>query len=161
MGWYTKLLFHHVTPEQLRKDMIEYEDVYTAVVELYYQDYQNYDADVIHYDKPSGTEISCREQEACEQHRIPLNDTDRSNIEIVRNTYQGLQHNYQWDGVTVSDNFVTFTSEYRMQSIVYSIDGTKPVYVNGPPYNHSRETEGVDKITHHWYFIYSDWGMIG
>lgn len=79
------LFFHHVTPDQLRKDIIEYEDVYTAVAELYYQDYQNYNTDVIHYDKPSGTEISCREQEGCEQH----------------------------------------------------------------------------KITQHWYFIYSDWGMIG
>lgn len=59
------IFFHNGTPDQLRRDIIQYEDAYTAVAELYYADYKSYDEERIRYYQPHRPEgIHCSYHEA-------------------------------------------------------------------------------------------------
>lgn len=131
--------------------VLDNEEEYTTTALIYYEDFQQQDAEILKYStifqQTDGTYVMNCYPELFHMRKIVLSDTEGASGMVVRDSYY-LDKN-PWTGVYVYDEFVTFGNFTGRESLIYSIDGTRPSYVNCP--NEDFDRIWVHKITDNWY----------
>lgn len=149
--WYQS---NYIAPENIQDIILENEDDYKKIAEIYFNDYQNRDADEIAYSAASLSEefytINCYD-ELPNIQKISLNETESANAQSVENSYWIDEST--WERVYVYDVFVSFSNIRGRESLVYSANGTHPSYVNSPSDKERFEHIWVYKITDNWYYV--------
>ncbi len=138
--------------ESIQNMVLENEPDYTITALIYYKDYQQQDADVLKYStvtQTEGTYVIICYPELFNIRKIILSDTDGTSGMVVCDSY--YLDKQPWSGVYAYDGFVSFGNFTGRESLVYSIDGTRPSYVNCPYENFERIW--VHKITDNWYHV--------
>lgn len=149
--WYQS---NYTAPENIRNMILEHEDDYTKIAEIYYNDYQNRDANEIAYSaaSPSGESYTISSYDELPNIRkISLNETESASAQSVENSYW-IDESI-WERVYVYDVFVSFSNIRGRESLVYSVDGTRPSYVNSPSDEGKFDHIWVHKITDNWYHV--------
>lgn len=155
------LIYFRPAPDYARNPILENKDDYTRIAEIYYNDYlsnhERLKKNVMRYSTADSTIYSYSDVEMSE---TTLNETDNIRIieltaeettsaYIILDTYKML-NNKDWNHVLVYDNFVSFGVVNGVESLVYSVDGTRPSYINSPETNDSKFID-VRRISKHWY----------
>lgn len=126
---------------------MENEDEYTQIAGLYYEDFQKYEVDELAYSFGESGKIFCHND--VYEHELILDMEQTTACETIFNSYY-LDDNYV-ERVYVYDKYVSFCNIIGRESLVYSVDGTKPSYVNSPDDRFERIK--VMKITDNWYYV--------
>ncbi|MCM1083312.1 MAG: hypothetical protein NC428_07530 [Clostridium sp.] len=135
-------------PERIRQIILNNESDYTKVAEIYYKDFNSYNAFVLVYSDGKNGSITCYTSQY--DHEIILSEEEFVSFKQVHSSY--LLDEKSLDRVYVYDNFVSFCNVRGRQSLVYSINGTPPAYVDAP-YDNDKHIF-TRKITVHWYYVY-------
>jgi hypothetical protein len=130
--------------------LLNYEDEYTQIAELCYQDYlQLSENDNIEYsvylfnlDKKRLTSYNP------EKHTISLTDEKYQALKTIYDNYRLDKHDLDFIGAC--DNFVSFGIANGRASFIYSVNNEKPNFVNRPDDDY--KSIWVEKITDHWYY---------
>ena len=130
--------------------LLNYEDEYTQIAELCYQDYlQLSENDNIEYsvylfnlDKKRLTSYNP------EKHTISLTDEKYQALKTIYDNYRLDKHDLDFIGAC--DNFVSLGIANGRASFIYSVNNEKPNFVNRPDDDY--KSIWVEKITDHWYY---------
>lgn len=146
-------IFNQPYSESIWNMVLENEEDYTSTALIYYEDFQQQDEDILRYSEPlsnSSTigKIFCYDEQD-NIREIVLNETETTSALSVYESY--LLDDHFLTGVVVYDGFVSFCNQGGRESLVYSIDGTRPSYLRSPDENYDRIW--VHKITDNWYHI--------
>lgn len=136
------------TPEHVEKMLDGRVAVYNQVAEFYYADYQKNQKEIMAYSFMSNNKVSCNLGQF-KTREILLNEEEIAAFEEVYDSY--LLDDKNVERVYVYDNFVALSNINGRESVVYSVDGTKPQWVNNSNDQFSRIS--VDKITENWYYV--------
>jgi len=130
------------------RQMVEpYEMEYISIAKIYYEDYQKNPSEYVAYSDGRDGEIY-RYTEP--EHKIILDEEHTKWAHRIEYTYELYDKN--WSRVYVYDGFVSFSNILGMESIVYSVDGSKPQYVN--MFGEKVSNVKVKKITDNLYYVY-------
>ena len=113
--------------------LLNYEDEYTQIAELCYQDYlQLSENDNIEYSV----------------YLFNLTDEKYQALKTIYDNYRLDKHDLDFIGAC--DNFVSFGIANGRASFIYSVNNEKPNFVNRPDDDY--KSIWVEKITDHWYY---------
>lgn len=141
---------YHMVPEYIKEMVMSNESSYTYVANIYYDDYQKRNKDIMAYSSGETGKIVFI-VELFEADSIILSEDEKLHFQKVYETYQ-LDNQY-WERAYVYDTFVSFSNVNGRESFVYSVDDIKPSYVNAPIDQNERKRISVKKITNHWYYV--------
>lgn len=137
----------YTPPERIKNFVLENEDDYTRVATLYYEDFLKHSEDILSYSCVADGKIVCH-VEMFTNEVIILSKGESISAKNVYASY--MLDKKKWDRVYVYDNYVSFSNENGRQSLVYSVDGRRPSYVNTPDEDWNRFI--AKKITDNWYY---------
>lgn len=136
-------------PKRIRNMVLENVEDYTKTAEIYFEDFQTYDSDISVYSTGETGKIFCYTQNTQDGfHEIELSIAEAESVQAVYNSY--LLDKQIWTRIYVYNTFVSFCNENGRESLVYSVNGAKPQYVNTP--DDELEHILVFQITDHWYY---------
>ncbi len=139
-------------PKSINDMVLNNEEDYTSTALIYYKDFQKQNTDMLRYSRVAfidGTyEIYCY-PELSDIYKIELNETEGISAMTLHDCR--LLDDQPIAGVIVYDGFVSFCNEGGHESLVYSVDGTRPSYLHDPDEDFDRIW--VHKITDNWYYI--------
>ena len=123
---------------------------YKQVADFYYNDFKEYNADMLVYSFPyddDDKEIVCFTEGY--KHEITIDESEYQSFSKIRNSYD-LDNQYL-EHIVVYDGFVSFGNMNLRSSYVYSIYDYKPKYISHP--DSSGEKLYVKKLCDNWYFV--------
>ena len=135
-------------PEQIKNMILENEQEYNLVATTYHADYKNRKIDIGVYSDGSDGIVYCYDENVTQE--IIYSDESKRANQIVGDTYD--LDDATWDRTYVYDKYVSFSNINGRESLVYSVDGSKPKYVNVPDdkvYNAC-----AHRINKHWYCMH-------
>lgn len=135
-------------PDNIKNIVTANEADYTKVAKLYYNDYFKHNKDVLVYsDMTSSGKVFLYDSEF--DYEILLSDEEYACCKKLFDNYR--LDKKSCDRVFVYHNFVSFSNENGRESLVYSVDGSRPKYVNQPEDVVTNISSG--KITENWYYM--------
>jgi hypothetical protein len=154
-------LYFKPAPDYIREPVLENEEDYTRIAELYYDDYlsnyQRLNQDVMAYTIADNSTIGSLadayspEKGYCDPKDIrwiSLDEEETTSANVVIGTYK-MMDNKGWEYAFVYDSFVTFCTVNGVESLVYSANGKRPSYVNTPDDDSKHII--VNRISKHWF----------
>lgn len=147
--WYSLQL----TPESKLNIVLENEEDYTKIAEIYYEDFQNNNdtTDRFVYSTGKSGRIFCSTESGYRE--LDLTDEELASSIVVYASYQ-MDDNKGLDRIYVYNNFVSFCTVNGCESLVYSVNGKRPKHINTPDENFYHIS--IFKITDHWYYLTGD-----
>ncbi len=136
-------------PERIVTLFETYEEDYTKIAQIYYNDYLTREEDKVAYSTAESGEITCRLQDT-DLKKIALTEDETASARRIDDTFS--LDGYYWDRVYVYEGFVSFSTVTGHVSLVYSVDGSKPTRINFPDDGFEYIVSDA-KITEHWYYM--------
>ena len=145
------IIWNSFAPDFIKDIVIPNEEAYTVLAEMYYSNSQGTDG-VISYSPCYGNDkkeflIHCYSS----QKDIVITDNQYQAFKVVNDSFELDDHSLS--RIYVYDTFVTFGIENGRESLIYSVDGKKPTYVNTP--NDKQSHCKIKKISTNWYYAIS------
>lgn len=152
---YLRCYVFPTTPEHMKNMVLSREDDYNRIAKLIYDDYKNSGELEAVYPISSSGGLYRIDGESFNYENIDLelNDIEQRSLHIISSEFwvwdKGL------DAIRAYDKYVSFCTINGMGSVVYSVDGSRPKYVNAP--GESRKNVICCKINKHWYYMEEGW----
>ena len=136
-------------PDYIKKIVADNNKAYTTIAEVYYEDYMKNKDDVVIYSSLTDGNVK---RETTPEYEIILSEEESRYGYIIEKTYHIAER--PWDGAYVYEGYVTLFNEARYESLVYSVDGTRPRYINAPNKRHDKVR--CYRINDNWYYMVDD-----
>jgi len=136
-------------PDYIKKIVADNNKAYTTIAEVYYEDYMKNKEDVVIYSSLTDGNVK---RETTPEYEIILSEEESRYGYIIEKTYHIAER--PWDGAYVYEGYVTLFNEARYESLVYSVDGTRPRYINAPNKRHDKIR--CYRINDNWYYMVDD-----
>lgn len=135
-------------PERIQRMIEDNREAYEYVANFYYNDYKDSKMKCLSYSFLENDILVCYEG-TFEAREIFLDKTEIDIFKTVDKSY--YVDDKAVDRVYVYENFVALCNENGRASIVYSVDGTAPIWIDSPE-------DKVDKIkvipiVEKWYYV--------
>lgn len=132
--------------------IISNKDSYTIVAKVCYEDYKKFGDNVerLTYSPWIENDFNGDIQRVyclSNDRHFDINEQQAKAFDIVVNTYK-LDNN-KIDRIYVEENFVIFGNERGQTALIYSINDSKPSWING---SHDNEKAYVEIICDNWYY---------
>lgn len=146
-------------PEQVKEMVSDNIEDYEKIAKICLEDYQQYDVNKILYMFGNGhfTGTIFLDDGVHENYQIDLSEDEVLSYENIEKNYDKQKRHLgdkSLEFIWVYDNFVSFSNLSAGGSIIYSLDGEKPKYLENP--DEDLKHVSVRKITDHWYYAYSE-----
>lgn len=138
-------------PDHIKEMVLENEEAYTSIAKLYYADYLENKSNVVSYYYDGDGKIY---RDTYPEYRMELGEVDVKNCDVISDTYWDTIEK-TWEGAYVYEGYVTFNNDARHKSLVYSVNGTRPQYVNAP--DERNKNARCTKINDNWYYMELDY----
>jgi hypothetical protein len=135
-------------PEHIKRMLEDNKESYDYVANFYYDDFKNNKTSCLSYSFLENDTLVCYES-LFDSREVSLDETEIDIFKIVDKSY--YVDDKTVDRVYVYENFVALCNENGRASIVYSIDGTAPKWIDGPKEELDRIK--VVKILANWYYV--------
>lgn len=138
-------------PKYVKEMFRRYQNEYTLIADICYKDYQKHDNTFVGYSpgyKKDNKEyyIHCY----LDEHELELNEQEYAALSKVISDFNLDNHPLEF--IYAYDGFVTFGIANKRESLIFSVYGTRPSYVNSPDEGH--QWFNIRKITDNWYFAF-------
>ena len=119
---------------------------YDKVATFCYDCYQNSQSsiDILVFSITNDNSLYCYDN----REYYSLTDEQKNSLRIVEETFS-LDH-HTLESLYVTDNYVIFNIVNGRATFIYSVDNSKPTFVNTP--KEDSQYIYVEKIVEHWYF---------
>ncbi len=146
-----KRIYIPEAPDYIKKMVFENEEAYTSIAKLYYADYLENKSNIVRYYYDEDGEIY---RDTYPEYRMELSEVDVANCDVISETYWDVIDR-TWAGANVYEGYITFKNEARHKSLVYSVNGRRPQYVNSP--DEINKNARCTKINDNWYYMELDY----
>lgn len=139
-------------PKHIKNMLLNNKNDFVSIANIYYEDFKKHDDPFLAYSlcyKDNGKNlIRCHANG--HEHEIILSDREYLAFQNIINKFQLDKHSLEF--IYVYDSFVVFGIINKRESLIYSANDKRPLYVNSPDEN--PKWFNIRKVTDNWYYAF-------